>query len=152
MDRYLSINDVLNQLYEEVGVELWILDSLWWVVFEQEDGDPNEPPVGIEDLAQRFGLERYLQEFLRDNLTRIDFFKDWDIYEEDGGHWYRSIESRITTDRVKNANLQILGVISFQPFVDIFHKRHQLFYQLLNFIFGDLTSPVIGPYISFRAT
>lgn len=32
-DRYLSINDVLNQLSEDVGVDLWILDSLWWVGF-----------------------------------------------------------------------------------------------------------------------
>lgn len=85
-DRYLKMNRVLNRLSEELELDLWDLDTLWWLILDQDDDEkmPTIQPDDADILAQRFGLERYLQEFLRDNWPRISLFKGWTLYEEDG--------------------------------------------------------------------
>lgn len=99
-DRYLTMNKVLTRLASELEIALWDLDTMWWLIIDQDEDDGDELLV-LEDedaLAQRFGLERYLQEFLRDNWSRINFFKEWDIYEEDGdevGYEYQTEIGRV---------------------------------------------------------
>jgi hypothetical protein len=90
-ERYAKVNDILLALADEMQIDLWTLDALWWQVVE--DQTPSEKLVPEEEIevtivdevvSQSFGLERYLQEFIRDNWDKIKELKDWDLYEEDG--------------------------------------------------------------------
>jgi len=84
--KYLKVNGVLQSLSKDLGVDLWELDSLLWRVkvkargVEEETLDAEE----LEELEQKFGLEKYLHEFLRDNWKNTDLGKDWEIYSEPG--------------------------------------------------------------------
>ena len=85
-ERYIQVNELLAQLSEAVGVDLWTLDALFWGL---ETGD-----VDITDLINtgdenvesihRFGLERHLHSFLLDNWEGIHTFSEWQLYEEGG--------------------------------------------------------------------
>ena len=91
-ERYIEVNDILVTLAEELQTDLWTLDAVWWrVTVAQEERktrpEDEEDTVTIlpsEEWDKQFGLERYLQEFIRDNWEKIPDFKDWVLYEEDG--------------------------------------------------------------------
>lgn len=94
-ERYERMNAVLLESAAAVGVDLWTLDALWWRIEafqEQAEGHgeivevPREAgiPAVIGMAQQRFGLERHLHEFLRDNWQHTPLGRDWKIYEEDG--------------------------------------------------------------------
>jgi hypothetical protein len=94
--RYLAVNDVLLRLAEGVGVDLWTLDALWWRVSasksesaaeptEEGPGDTGVVREGCEPAEPaRFGLERHLHEFLRDNWDHTELGRSWKIWEKDG--------------------------------------------------------------------
>ncbi len=94
-DKYAKVNAVLLQIANMVGVDLWTLDALVWRIVVR-GGPLAEPVEGLapaDDVAdetvsataaQRFGLERHLQEFLRDNWEKTPLGKEWRLYEEDG--------------------------------------------------------------------
>jgi hypothetical protein len=89
--RYAKVNDVLLDLTREVGTDLWTLDGLWWAVLaeepEAEAGESSEAialPVDADDDTQRFGLERHLHDFLRDNWEKTSLGREWDLHVEDG--------------------------------------------------------------------
>jgi hypothetical protein len=91
--RYLKVNSVLRELAQTLGTDLWTLDATMWFVARdtQEGDDPARPlPQGSDDVAapsagdQRFGLERHLHEFLRDNWDRTSLGQEWALYTEDG--------------------------------------------------------------------
>jgi len=92
-ERYERVNQVICAVAKSVGVDLWTLDALWWRyehLLGDTDSDESEDvtiPDGDDDMegfGVRFGLERHLQEFLRDNWDRTSIGRDWVIYEEDG--------------------------------------------------------------------
>ena len=91
-ERYIQINTILLELAKELNTNLWTLDMLWWCVIEKIEDETKATVSGTEEqisqdedqLAQQFGLERYLQEFMRDNWEKIPALKDWSLYEEDG--------------------------------------------------------------------
>jgi len=97
-ERYARINDVLLRLADAVDTDLWTLDALWGVVDEENppspnlqfDDEPDEAPVEPNDDASgaeataRFGLERYLQESLRDNWATTALADEWCLYAEEG--------------------------------------------------------------------
>lgn len=86
-DRYAMINQILLGLAEELGIDLWTLDALWWRVNRPviESDVPNVPVDDDGDAdPYRFGLERHLHDFMRDNWRRIPLSKEWELYEEDG--------------------------------------------------------------------
>ncbi|WP_263787974.1 endonuclease NucS domain-containing protein [Salinibacter grassmerensis] len=97
-ERYARINEVLLRLADAVGTDLWTLDALWGVVDEKEgpspnlefDGESGEEGEEINDevsggeAAARFGLEQYLQEFLRDNWGKTELAGEWSLYAEEG--------------------------------------------------------------------
>jgi hypothetical protein len=96
--RYVKINAILLRLAQTLSTDLWTLDVLWYYLqAEQPDGieglvepDPiEEAPVAPAPLMerQRFGLERYLHEFLRDNWDRTELGKDWMLYREPGNEF-----------------------------------------------------------------
>ncbi len=103
--KYERINDVLVRLAEVVETDLWTLDALWGILDPAHRPSPNYRPSAdarpaspadaaafdaaafdddAEPAAARFGLERYLQEFLRDNWAQTDLAAEWDLYAEEG--------------------------------------------------------------------
>lgn len=103
--RYRRLNDLLVSLARDVGVDLWTLDALfWWQVRRTEEAQEGGQEGGtlIEALdrgAQGFGLERHLQEFLRDNWSRTELGRDWAILtdesDEEVGYEYPTGVGRI---------------------------------------------------------
>jgi len=92
-ERYVAVNELLIAFAKELQVDLWILDAIWWQVVDDQpskDDISSREDAGLAleedglEPAQLFGLERYLQEFIRDNWEMIKEFKDWFLYEEDG--------------------------------------------------------------------
>lgn len=89
-DRYEKVNEIFLALTAELNTDLWTLDAIWWRILGRQTADTEEiaqlgETVGAEIVeAQAFGLEKYLQEFIRDNWEKIKEFKDWSLYEEDG--------------------------------------------------------------------
>ena len=94
--RYKRINQILMELAEALETDLWTLDVLWWFLKEREPGEDQVGAVFKDD--QRFGLEKYLHEFLRDNWQSLPISKEWEIHTEPGdeeagflypcGKWY----------------------------------------------------------------
>ena len=90
-NRYVKVNQILLHLRDALKIDLWMLDALWWYLDQKESGDlpttevgetlPGGVSVGSE---QRFGLERHLHEFLRDNWNQIELGREWAIYQEPG--------------------------------------------------------------------
>lgn len=92
-DKYAAINQVLLGLAKALDVDLWILDDLMDNLENREETEEvvelieGDGAAGVAEGptdAQKFGLERHLQEFLRDNWDRTQLGKDWKLYEEDG--------------------------------------------------------------------
>lgn len=89
--RYNTVNGILLHLCEELKIDLWTLDALWWYLdqfkspADGQDGDTERPlhPAAI-DSDQRFGLERHLHEFLLDNWEKTELGKEWTLYQEPG--------------------------------------------------------------------
>ena len=92
-NRYAKVNEILLQISAALDIDLWTLDYLWWHIDEVGFGDGSgpEPPEFEGDLSpdekgtsQRFGLERHLHDFLRDNWEQTSLGKDWVLYGEPG--------------------------------------------------------------------
>ena len=89
-ERYAAFNQVILTISQRLGVDLWTLDMLWWEVLQPDDkAELKDEEENLEisteiTPASRFGLERYLQEFIRDNWDSIVDFQDWYLHEEDG--------------------------------------------------------------------
>ncbi len=90
-NRYVKVNQILLQLRDALQIDLWTLDALWWFLDQQESGEvlvaegaePSATSVS-GDNEQRFGLERHLHEFLRDNWNYLDLGREWPLYKEPG--------------------------------------------------------------------
>jgi hypothetical protein len=87
-EKYLRINEILVRLAADLSTDLWVLDSLWHFHMFPPEGYASSGPTTstetqIED-AQRFGLERHLHEFMRDNWEKTTLGKEWSLYEEEG--------------------------------------------------------------------
>jgi hypothetical protein len=94
--KYIAFNDVLVRLATSLDTDLWTLNALWWGIIKERSEQSTEREVvridkGMLDTEQaatdelgRFGLERYLQEFMRDNWDKIPELMDWTLFEEDG--------------------------------------------------------------------
>ncbi len=89
--RYVKVNQILLHLRDSLQIDLWTLDALLWYMEqgepEREENDEDEVPLCVDaaaDNGQRFGLERHLQEFLRDNWRQTELGQEWAIYGEQG--------------------------------------------------------------------
>jgi len=83
--RYAKINELLLRLSADLEVDLWTLDALWYGYQVWVEKDLPDGRGAIEPLAdQRFGLERHLHEFLRDNWSQTTLGQEWDLYSEEG--------------------------------------------------------------------
>ena len=78
------------EIAQRTELDLWTLDALWWAIRSDNDTEDKETLEALKDAAttseeaQRFGLERHLHEFLRDNWNHISLGKEWAIYSEPG--------------------------------------------------------------------
>lgn len=89
--RYVKVNEILLQLRETLATDLWTLDTLWWYLDAKESGDllPTESTdttstEGMTENGHRFGLERHLHEFMRDNWNQLELAREWALYQEPG--------------------------------------------------------------------
>jgi hypothetical protein len=81
-EQYQQINRALNQLVEEIGTDLWTLDILWHKLGEEEESAEMEET----ETEHSFGLERHLQDFLRDNWDEMEVLDgNWELYEDETG-------------------------------------------------------------------
>ncbi len=87
-DKYELINSVILRVANALETDLWTLDSLWWALLRLREGSED---AGLEDSlsaetipatvdAPRFGLERHLHDFLRDNWTHTELGTQWYLY------------------------------------------------------------------------
>lgn len=93
--KYIEFNNMLLALAKELNIDLWTLDALWWGLIREKNRDTSslellttddnslEEDTAISDGSGRFVLEKYLQEFMRDNWDSIPELKNWKLYEED---------------------------------------------------------------------
>jgi hypothetical protein len=94
--RYDKVNKVLTSLASDLKIDMWTLDALCWSLMadtELPHGWSPQAEVIVERdamaemlplTAQRFPLERHLQDFLLDNWPRTELGHQWTIYSEDG--------------------------------------------------------------------
>ncbi|MEI4233718.1 endonuclease NucS domain-containing protein [Roseovarius sp. D22-M7] len=110
-ERYSSVNEVLTSLAQELDVDLWTLDAVWWFLHGSEEDDvsadhdqpvvsPSEPSSKAPSAkTARFSLERHLHDYMFDNWDMLDLASDWDIYARDGepeaGYEFRTPIGRI---------------------------------------------------------
>ncbi len=83
--RYVIINDLLLKIADELQIDLWTLDALWWTVLKGIlQGEEEIEAEQDEDSDIRFRLEKYLHHFIYDNWYSTDLGKCWDLVEEGG--------------------------------------------------------------------
>ncbi len=119
--RYAAVNEVLNRVANDLGIDLWALDALWWHLLEPDrPSPPTEAPVSADQAGASFALERQLQDFLLENWDRTPLAKDWLIYstpdDPDAGNQFPTDVGRI----------DVLAVHKTKPaFLVIELKRNQ---------------------------
>jgi len=84
--KYEEVNAVLNTLADSLELDLWTLDALWWAMLELDrDGGQDDAAVRMDvEQGQRFGLERHLHDFLRDNWEMTELGSEWTLEIEEG--------------------------------------------------------------------
>ena len=83
--QYKMVNDVLLQLCKTLEIDLWTLDTVWWYLDHQNIEEEESEKSAIHLGSSRFGLEKYLQEFLQDNWEHIEISNEWSIYQDSFG-------------------------------------------------------------------
>jgi len=104
-NRYVKVNQILLQLRDALQIDLWTLDALWWFLDQEPPADPLAKGSESADMGilveneQRFGLERHLHDFLRDNWNYLNLGREWALYKEPGddeaGYEYPTAVGRI---------------------------------------------------------
>lgn len=93
--RYARLNDLLLRFAQELSVNLWTLDALWWLVSQDEDSPTESPHADLMEIApgsvgvtvvpgHQFALERHLHDFLIQNWERLPIGQEWVVYSEQG--------------------------------------------------------------------
>lgn len=93
--QYAAINDILRQLKNELDVDLWTLDWIWWRYMvrleageDEEGGEDDSDSDSISSSAnqsteQRFRQERALQDFLYTNWETTILGENWKLKGRD---------------------------------------------------------------------
>ena len=97
--KYAKINAVLLRLCEDLSIDLWTLDALWWFLLEPDRLPPTSTQTDSSQQLESFGLEKQLEDFLLENWERTILAKEWDIYSEpndpEAGNQYPTDVGRI---------------------------------------------------------
>ncbi|MBN1153284.1 DUF1016 family protein [candidate division KSB1 bacterium] len=98
-EQYIEVNNILTQISSQFELHLWFVDWIWWKIREvdiSEDDDTPNNDVAFTDT--KFGLEKYLHEFLLENWQNLDISKEWALLEKDDeivGSEYKTDVGRI---------------------------------------------------------
>lgn len=101
--KYVTINKILLTIADELEIDLWTLDTLWWGIESQIDKEQEADPLTEEapSVSAQFGLEKYLHEFLRDNWDHTELGQEWQLHEEDG----EQVGYKFNTDEIGEIDL-----------------------------------------------
>jgi len=106
-EKYIKVNNVLNNLATENEMSLFQLDNVWWEVTGGRKQSPEEEEEETEELMTGFGLEPHLRRFLVDNWDNTPLGNDYEILTEDGeiiGEEYRTSDAGIIDILAKEKN------------------------------------------------
>jgi hypothetical protein len=84
--KYAKVNAVLSRLKTDLATDFWTLDAVWWSILDpvgsaNDQVDASQSPMDVQsESANRFGLERQLENFLLENWDHTDLGNDWAIY------------------------------------------------------------------------
>ena len=92
-DKYIKVNQVLNDLKEKYAISLWQLDGVLGVIAgsspfptlpdEDEMLKEDVKEYGVEDVYN-FGMEKHLEDFLIANWDKTEIGKSYDLIYEEG--------------------------------------------------------------------
>lgn len=85
-EKYVEINIRMNHLAEQLDVDLWTLDAIWWTIEAEETIEKveGEGPDEAPSSEQLFHIERHLQDFLWANWESTKLAREWERYTEEG--------------------------------------------------------------------
>jgi len=83
-EKYVKVNEVLNNLAAENDMSLFQLDEVWSRITEEPRPTPEEEEQEAEELSTGFGLEPHLRRFLVDNWEDTPLGQLYEILTEDG--------------------------------------------------------------------
>ncbi|WP_287371552.1 endonuclease NucS domain-containing protein [Oceanithermus sp.] len=84
--KYEEINKVIVDTANQLEVDTWTLDGLWWLVLERSEevnSDLEESNTALSETM--FRLERHLHEFMIDNWDKLPLGSEWDILTDESG-------------------------------------------------------------------
>jgi len=81
-EKYAQINQVLTRLRDDLEIDFWTLDNLWWWLDENEPEKAEKYTSLSMGDNQSFGIERHLHDFLRDNWDKTELGQEWVLYSE----------------------------------------------------------------------
>lgn len=83
-EEYIAVNEVILKISNDFSLPLWFVDWIWWKIESIGDEENGEVFDSDNYLPEaKFGLERYLHEFLLDNWENLELSKAWNLYEKD---------------------------------------------------------------------
>lgn len=82
-ERYIKVNGVLLNLRDDLKLDLWTLDAVFYFINKQDDGLV-DGLITDTDTDTKFGLERHLHDFLKYNWNNTELGQEWNIYSEPG--------------------------------------------------------------------
>ena len=88
--KYDKINKIILDLSTRTGIDLWMLDSLFWAIqtvnqqSQDESGESLPADLHNKECIETFRLEGHLQDFLGENWENIEQLKGWEIFQSEG--------------------------------------------------------------------
>jgi len=89
-EKYVKINEIINNLAKQNGLSLWQIDEVWWQgtkwITSKGAVPLDEQTAVIEDEEEGFPteLESQLEEYIISNWEKIPEFNELEILQEDG--------------------------------------------------------------------
>ena len=92
-DKYIKVNQVLNDLKEKYAISLWQLDGVLGTIASNSPFPtmPDEDEFLKEDMREHgvedvfnFGMEKHLEDFLITNWDKTEIGKSYDLIYEEG--------------------------------------------------------------------
>lgn len=87
-ERYVKVNEIINDVSGQYGLSLWQVDELWWHATTQQLPTIKKTQIEEKDEIENlvnFGLETHLEDFLIDNWENIPLGNKFDIYQDENG-------------------------------------------------------------------
>lgn len=83
-EKYIKINEIINNLAKQNGLSLWQIDEIWWQGTTGSLPLGEEPKEESEENGFPAQIESQLEDVVIGNWENIPEFKDLEILQEDG--------------------------------------------------------------------